>query len=164
MGRLNLINPTSLVSAGLATVTCEHLNPRFGSVSKVNDKLFKYTLPGTPKEVFLMECVSLPALFEGIPQSIVGLESRSWTSSSEGEIGFILDLNSVNTEFPYLDEPNPPVPDTDELGKLFLTWVEFVGLSGLHRHQVELSEADGFLYVDAKNSPLYSGILPIQIK
>lgn len=162
--RLNLLNTTALVAAGLYVINCERFNPRFGAVGRVSDNVFKYALPGPPKEVFLLERVSLAELFEGIPQSIVGIEKRDWWVGSEGEIGFCLNLKSTVEEMPFVDAPSVPVPDTDELGKYFLTWVEWIGLGGLKRNEVELSVMDDYLIVDAKNSPVFSGTVSVKIK
>jgi len=159
--RLNLVNLPSLIGAGLSTVACESFNPKFGNKVAINEELFKYVLPGPPKEVFVFERVSLNELFEGNPQSLIGIVRRDWSDPTPEEIVEVLGTP--------LTIQDPPVvglePDgTDDLTKLFNTWIEYVGLGGLYRVDVDLSTTDGWLHVEARRSVVFKGSVSIKVQ
>jgi len=56
-------------------------------------------------------------------------------------------------------------PDgTDDLTKLFNTWIEYVGLGGLYRVDVDLSTTDGWLHVEARRSVVFKGSVSIKVQ
>lgn len=159
--RLNLVNPTRLITAGLSTISCERFNPKFGSVVQVNEDLFKYALPGPPKEVFFVERVSLNALFDQIPQSIADVVQRDWSNYDAEQLNTALGIDLATQESPVLEWDLPPAEET---GKLFHTWIQFIGLSGLPLADVDLSTTEGWLHVDARRSAVFSGTVSIKVK
>lgn len=159
--RLNLVNLPSLIGAGLSTVACESFNPKFGNKVAINEDLFKYVLTGPPKEVFVFERVSLNELFEGNPQSIVGIVRRDWFEPTPAEI-----LEALKTD---LTTQEPPVVELeegeeDDLTKQFNTWVMYVGLGGLYRADVDLSTTEGWLHVEARRSVVFKGSVSIKVQ
>ncbi len=159
--RLNLVNLPSLIGTGLSTIACESFNPKFGNKVAINEELFKYVLPGPPKEVFVFERVSLNELFEGNPQSIVGIVRRDWFDPTPAEIVEVLGPDLTTQDSPVVEmEAN----DSDERTKQFNTWVEYVGLGGLYRADVDLSTTDGWLHVEASRSVVFKGSVSIKVQ
>jgi hypothetical protein len=159
--RLNLVNIPSLVGSGLSSIFCESFNPKFGNKVAVGEDLFKYVLPGPPKEVFMFQRVSLNELFDGIPQSIVGIKQRDWFDPAPEAIIEVLGT-TLTTQDPPVEELLPE--DGEELTKLFNTWVQYIGLGGLYRADVDLSVSDGWLHVDARRSVVFKGTVSIKVQ
>lgn len=159
--RLNLVNLPSLIGAGLSTIACGSFNPKFGNKVGINEDLFKYVLPGPPKEVFVFERVSLNELFEGNPQSIVDVVRRDWSDPTPAEI-----IEVLGTPLTTQDPPVEPLDleDTDDLTKQFNTWVMYVGLGGLYRADVDLTTTEGWLHVEAKRSVVFKGSVSIKVQ
>jgi len=159
--RLNLVNPPSLVAVGLAGIACERFNPKFGNTVAINGDLFKYVIPGPPKEVFVFERVSLNELFQDRPQSIVGIVQRDWSEPNPQEI-----IDALGTDLTTQEAPVQAleIEDLDDLGKLFNTWIMFIGLGGLYRADVDLSTSDGWLHVDASRSATFKGTVSIKVQ
>lgn len=158
--RLNLVTLPSLIGAGLSSIACGSFNPKFGNKVAINEDLFKYVLPGPPKEVFVFERVSLNDLFKGMPQSIVGVVSRGWSEPSAVELMEPLG-EDLTTQDPPVEEL---MRDEDDLSKLFNTWVQYIGLGGLYRVDVDLSTTDGWLHVEAKRSVVFKGSVSIKVQ
>lgn len=159
--RLNLVNLPSLIGAGLSTIACGSFNPKFGNKVAINGDLFKYVLPGPPKEVFVFERVSLNELFEGNPQSIVEVVRRDWFAPTPNELVETLGTDLVTQESPVVEmEDN----DSDELTKQFNTWVEYIGLGGLYRVDVDLTTTEGYLHVEATRSVVFKGSVSIKVQ
>lgn len=159
--RLNLVNLPSLIGTGLSTIACESFNPKFGNKVAINEDLFKYVLPGPPKEVFVFERVSLNELFEGNPQSIVDIVRRDWFAPAPFEITEVLGTNLVTQESPVVEmEDN----DVDELTKQFNMWAEYIGLGGLYRADVDLTTTEGWLHVEARRSAVFKGSVSIKVQ
>lgn len=159
--RLNLVNLPSLIGSGLSTIACESFNPKFGNKVTINEDLFKYVLPGPPKEVFVFERVSLNELFAGNPQSIVGIVRRDWFTPTPAEIVEALSVDLVTQDSPVVELE---LADTDELTKQFNTWAEYTGLGGLYRVDVDLSTTDGWLHVEATRSVVFKGSVSIKVQ
>lgn len=159
--RLNLVNLPSLIGAGLSTIACGSFNPKFGNKVAINGDLFKYVLPGPPKEVFVFERVSLNELFEGIPQSIVGVVRRDWSDPTPNELVEALGIDLVTQDAPVVELD---LDDADEVTKQFNTWVEYIGLGGLYRLDVDLSTSDGWLHVEASRSVVFKGSVSIKVQ
>lgn len=159
--RLNLVNLPSLIGSGLSTIGCGSFNPKFGNKVAINGDLFKYVLPGPPKEVFVFERVSLNELFEGIPQSIVGVVRRDWFTPTPNEIVEALGIDLTTQESPVVEMEDD---DSDGLTKQFNTWVEFVGLGGLYRVDVDLTTTEGYLHVQASRSAVFKGSVSIKVQ
>lgn len=159
--RLNLVNLPLLIGTGLSGIACGSFNPKFGNKVAINGDLFKYVIPGPPKEVFVFERVSLAELFEGNPQSIVGVVSRDWSHPTPLEI-----VETLGTDLTVQDPPVEPLEsgDEDDLSKLFSTWVQYIGLGGLYRADVDLSTTDGWLHVEAKRSVVFKGSVSIKVQ
>lgn len=159
--RLNLVNLPSLIGSGLSTIACESFNPKFGNKVAINEDLFKYVLPGPPKEVFVFERVSLNELFEGNPQSIVGVVRRDWFNPTPNEI-----VETLGTDLTTQDAPvvELELDDPDNLTKQFNTWLEYIGLGGLYRVDVDLSTTDGWLHVEARRSVVFKGSVSIKVQ
>jgi len=159
--QLNLVTLPSLIAAGLSSISCGSFNPKFGNVVAVNEDLFKYVISGPPKESFMFQRISLNELFEGIPQSIVGIKRQDWTPSAAVEVLGTLETDLVTGE-PVVVET--VVTDADEQTNQFHLWTQFIGLGALPRGDVELSSTDGWLHVDARYSPVFKGTVSIQVQ
>jgi hypothetical protein len=161
--RLNLVNLPSLIGAGLSTIACESFNPKFGNKVAINEDLFKYVLPGPPKEVFVFERVSLNELFEGNPQSIVGIVRRDWSEPTPFEIIDFLGTPLTTQEGP-VEALDPEDESADLVTKQFNLWVQYIGLGGLYRADVDLTTTEGWLHVDARRSAVFKGSVSIKVQ
>lgn len=121
-----------------------------GSLFDVNHTTFKYTVAAGP---LYINKVDLTSLFNGIPQSVVGIEF--------GDVVQELALEApewVSESFP------DSVPAMDTLGVHFCNWKRLAGLYDLSREEVELSQMEEFLIIEAKRAMLYRGLVAVKIQ
>lgn len=156
---LNIFSQSALL-AGAAQKNKQTINTRFGELAAVNDKYSKYTTNVGGRTVNLVERIDLSDLFKDIEQDISEVVYDKSVEFVDITSKLGVDISSV--EGPFIEEF--ATPSEDELGDLFNTWVSFVGLTALHRQEVGLSIADGYLYVDARRSLLFKGEVRVKYK
>lgn len=162
--RLNVINTSSVVALAASTACCKLSSSRFGTLTQINDKVFKYVFTGARKEVLLIERIDLAELFAGLPQDISEMDAHVPTPTTLGvDILMALGIDPTQQESPFIDGEPTAGRDGDDLGNLFHIWQAYVGLYGLSRHEVELSTVDNILYIDARNATMFRGMLPVKI-
>lgn len=158
--RLNIFSQSALLALA-AQKNKQDINARFGELVAVNDKYSKYTVTFNGRTANLVERVSLNEVFSGIDQDISELTYTENTEFVDLTAKLGIDINFV--EGPFAEEIGG-IAEGDELGALFNTWVSFVGLTALRRHEVDLSTADGYLYIDARRSLLFKGEVRVKYK
>lgn len=162
--RLNVINASSVVALAASTAACKLSNSRFGTVSQISDKVFKYVFSGARKEVLLIERIDLAELFADLPQGISEMDAHVRTPTVVGaDILAALGIDATQQESPFVDGEPTEGHAEDELGNLFHIWQAYVGLYGLSRQEVDLSTVDNILYIDARNATMFRGVLTVKI-
>lgn len=164
--RLNLVNQATIVGLALAD-NKQSINPRFGSVSRVNEQSFKYAPNSEMRRAFLVPRVDLGLLFKGIPQSLVGVSYVPAEPVPAAELAEL--LGAIGTDpvmVPDLLEPECPdvIDETDILGRWFSLWINLVGLRDLHRHEVDLDIFEGYLIINADKATLYKGAVSVKVE
>lgn len=162
--RLNLINTSTVVALAASAAGCKLSNSRFGAVSQLSDRTFKYVFSGARKDVLLVERIDLTELFKDLPQDITGLTHQSGSVAGTVDIATALNIDITHEEEPFVQGEPTESREDDELGALFHLWQAFVGLYGLSRHEVDLSTADNILYIDARNAAVFRGIVAVKFK
>lgn len=157
---LNIFSQSSLIGNAVQK-SQQTINTRFGELVAVNDKYSKYTSSFNGRVPTLVERVSLNDLFKDIDQDISELEFTE--GAKFVDLTVKLGVDTVQTEGPFAESISS-LSEGDELGKLFNTWISFVGLTSLRRQEVELSTVDGYLYIDARRSLLFKGDVRVKYK
>lgn len=161
--RLNLLNRTVLMSTALQQVNLPQLNPRFGTVHPVNDKVFKFADMSDRLNAVLVERVDLGELFDKIPQD---LTQFTFTETIEDHymVQDLLGIDEFKQEYPVIASVVELQAFEDELGTFFLQWKRVIGLNSLERSEVELSSSGDHMTINARNAVLFKGTVDVKIK
>lgn len=162
--RLNVINTSAVVALAASTAGCKLSNGRFGAVTQLSDRTFKYVFTGVRKDVLLVERIDLAELFKDLPQDITGLTHQPDSVAGSVDIAAALRIDATHQEPPFIQGEPTETREGDELGALFHLWQAFVGLYGLSRHEVDLSTVENILYIDARNATVFRGTVAVKFK
>lgn len=158
--RLNVMNPATLVSAALARAGVSNVNPRFGLIRRVNPNVFKYT---SGEDALLVERVDLSTLFGKIPQDISGITFDLSQTGGESLLSKV-NVDALVEEPPVLLSVAAEKGPAGSLETFFNQWKRLVGLNVLETQEVDLSESDGYMTIDATNALMFKGSVKVKIK
>jgi hypothetical protein len=139
-----------LETLSLKKIVGKFTDDLYGTVTPVNDKLFKFVNANGP---LFIKKVDLGKLFDNTNQSVVDIEFGDC-------------ITEMPTGAPEIVSEGFPdsVPAMDTLGVHFTNWKRLVGLYDLPREEVDLCLMEGVMIIDARRAVLYSGIVSVFIE